>query len=172
MCFKFYFFFLLSVSYSLDSSHRCQYSLLNSSKLFFSVFFIHCLYGFFFLSLPLSVCLFLSFDVSQFRCVVCTDFNQYYNLALLKDFERTSAAFGLGAPNDFVPSINPLKTTTPLKEYQPAGEPNNISKKPSSNYYCFGCFSLLVFFFFTFCVVVVVVLFNSAKWFFNEWFNS
>ncbi|XP_031634666.1 uncharacterized protein LOC116347973 [Contarinia nasturtii] len=61
-----------------------------------------------------------------------TDFNQYYNLALLKDFERTSAAFGLGAPNDFVPSINPLKTITPLKEYQPTGELNNILKKPSS----------------------------------------
>ncbi|XP_055314542.1 uncharacterized protein LOC129575287 isoform X2 [Sitodiplosis mosellana] len=55
--------------------------------------------------------------------------------ALLKDFERTNGAFGFGAPTDFIPpAINPPKsTTTTLKEYQPAAEPNNaIPKKPSS----------------------------------------
>lgn len=67
--------------------------------------------------------------------VVCTDFNQYYNLALLKDVERTSAAFGFGTPNDFLPPINSLKTANTLKQYQSASEPSSVSKKPSSNYY-------------------------------------
>lgn len=63
------------------------------------------------------------------------DFNQYYNLGILKDFERNgavaaAAAFGFGAPNDF---LSPIKTTTTLKPYN-SSDTNNISKNPSSNY--------------------------------------
>lgn len=71
--------------------------------------------------------------------VVYLDFNQYYNLGLLKDFERSgtaaaaaaaAAAFGFGAPNDF---LSPIKSNT-LKQYHNSSDTNTISKNPSSNY--------------------------------------
>lgn len=90
---------------------------------------------------------------------MCTDFNQYYNLALLKDFERTGAAFGFGAPNDFVPPINSLKSTTSKQQYQTASEPNiAVSKKPSSNYYLCVLFYFMSFFRCFFFIVLVSIL--------------
>lgn len=132
-----------------------------------------------------AVFLLLSLDFfSSHFVVVCTDFNQYYNLAVLKDFERTGAAFGFGSPNDFLPPINSLKATT-LKQYQSTGEPvSSISKKPSSNYYlrvvplcCFSRPCLFPFRVFVFSFVSVYfgcsMEGNSeCKVDFNEWFNS
>lgn len=87
------------------------------------------------LSLSLSLDCDFFFYVHILLCVVFIDFNQYYNLGLLKDFERNgavaAAAFGFGASNEF---LSPIKSTT-LKPYQSSNETNSITKNPSSNYH-------------------------------------
>lgn len=90
----------------------------------------------------MAIIFFFFFHISF---VVCTDFNQYYSLGLLKDFERTgaAAAFGFGAPNEFLPSpIDSAKTNAPKQYENSSSETSNISKKPSSNY-LFGFHPLL-----------------------------